>query len=106
MHKPLSRETALARMANIALSMVNQDYVGDVNILPRNRFYNPFRLLARLTPGEIMKLVSSGERSAWRRIEMIRIQTRISRTLDRIITDYEAEALRRLHKPYGRRKAA
>lgn len=103
LHKPLSKETALARVANVALSMVNQDYVGDINIIPRNRFYNPMKLLARLTPEEIMKLVSSGERSAWRRIEMIRVQTRISRTLDRILNEYEAEALQQLHKAARRR---
>jgi TAG lipase/steryl ester hydrolase/phospholipase A2/LPA acyltransferase len=106
MHKPLSKETTLARVVNTALSMVNQDYVGDINILPRSRLYNPLRLLARLNADEIMKLVTSGERSAWQRIEMIRIQTRISRTLDRIMTDYEAEALRKLYKTNGRRKAA
>ena len=96
MHRPLSKENAAARMANIALSMVNQDYVGDVNILPRSRFYNPFKLLAHLTPQEIMKLVNSGERAAWRKIEMIRIQTRISRSLERILKDFEAEHLRNL----------
>lgn len=109
MHKPLSKETALARIANVALSMVNQDYVGDINIIPRNRFYNPMKLLARLTPDEIMKLVNSGERAAWRRMEMIRAQTRISRTLDRIVNEYEAEALQQLHKAArsrSRKKAA
>ncbi len=39
---------------------------------------------AHLSPDEVMKLVSSGERSAWRKMEMIRVQTHISRTLDRI----------------------
>ena len=86
--------------------MVNQDYVGDINILPRNRFYNPMKLLAHLSPDEIMKLVSSGERSAWRKIEMIRVQTHISRTLDRIRNDFEEEALRSSHPSGGRRRAA
>jgi TAG lipase/steryl ester hydrolase/phospholipase A2/LPA acyltransferase len=106
MHKPLSKDTGLSRMANIALSMVNQDYVGDVNILPANRYYNPFKLLSHLTTGEIMKLVSSGERAAWRKMEMIRVQTRISRVLDRIRTEHEAEALRVHKKVERRRKAA
>ena len=106
MHKPLSRDTGLSRFANIALSMVNQDYVGDVNILPANRFYNPFKLLSHLSTDEIMKLVSSGERAAWRKMEMIRIQTRISTTLDKIVQDHEAESLRDHKKTGGRRKAA
>lgn len=106
MHKPLSRAGTLSTMANTVLSMVNQDYVGDINILPRNRFYNPFKLLAHLSPEDIIKLVSSGERSAWRRMEMIRVQTHISRTLDRIRQNVEEQALRESHRPGRRRKAA
>jgi NTE family protein len=112
MHKPLSKENAVARMANVMLSMVNQDYVGDVNIIPRNRFYNPFKLLAHLSAGDIMKLVSSGERAAWRKMEMIRIQTRTSRALERILKDFEAQHLHSLSQPKpqtqsrARRKAA
>ena len=94
MHKPLSKDTAFSQMANILLSMVNQDYVGDINILPRNRFPNPFKILHHLTTDEVMALVSSGERSAWRKIEMIRIQTRISSTLDKIVQNYEEEYVR------------
>jgi NTE family protein len=106
MHKPLSREGTLSRVANTALSMVNQDYIGDVNILPRNRFYNPLKLLAHLTPREIMNLVSSGERAAWRKMEMIRVQTHISRALDGILATFEEEALRNSHPTRKRRKAA
>jgi len=106
MHKPLSRAGTLSKIANTALSMVNQDYIGDVNIIPRNRFYNPLKLLSHLSPAEIMRLVSSGERSAWRKIEMIRVQTHISRTLDLIRSDFEEEALRNSHPSRGRRRAA
>ena len=49
--------------------------------------------MARLSTDEVMKLVSSGERSAWRKIEMIRNQTRISRKLDEIVRDYEEQYL-------------
>ncbi len=106
MHKPLSRESTLSKIANTALSMVNQDYIGDVNILPRNRFYNPLKLLAHLSPQEIMKLVASGERSAWRKMEMIRVQTHISRSLDEILHKFEEEALRGSHPSRRRPKAA
>ena len=85
--------------------MVNQDYIGDINILPRNRFHNPFKLLARLSTDEVVKLVTSGERSAWRKIEMIRNQTLISRTLDKIVRDYE-EQYTLNHKGTKKGKAA
>ena len=38
-----------------------------------------------------MALVSSGERSAWRKMEMIRVQTRISTVLDDILREFEEE---------------
>jgi len=89
--KPLNRDTAWARAANTFISVVNQDYIGDINILPRNRFHNPFKMLMRISSEEAMELVASGEHSSWRKIEMIRMQTRISKVLDEILIDYEDE---------------
>jgi NTE family protein len=67
------------------------DYVGDINILPASRYFNPFRVLAFLTEKEISDLVQAGERATWPKVEMIRIQTRISRTLDRILADLQRD---------------
>jgi len=106
MHRPLSGEGSLPKVANMVLSMVNQDYIGDVNIIPRNRFYNPFKLLAHLAPQEIIKLVDSGERATWRKIEMVRVQTHISRTLDAILKDFDAEQRNNHKRPRTGRKAA
>jgi NTE family protein len=78
----------------MALSVLNQDYIGDINILPPKRFFNPFKVLAYLSAKEILELVESGQRSTWPRIEMIRTQTRISRTLQRILKDYDDEHVR------------
>lgn len=89
--KPLSYSPALTRATSIALSVINQDYVGDINILPANKFFNPFRILAYLDEKEIRSLISAGEKSAWPKMEMIRIQTRISRILTRILEDYDEE---------------
>ena len=91
-------------MTNLALSVLNQDYVGDINILPTNRFFNPFKILAYLSVEEIRDLIASGERSTWPRMEMIRIQTRISRTLRRILQDYDEEHI--LHVKAALRKKA
>jgi TAG lipase / steryl ester hydrolase / phospholipase A2 / LPA acyltransferase len=87
LEKPLSMSPSLSRMTNLWLSVINQDYIGDINILPSTRFFNPFRLLAFLTEKEIRELVVAGEKATWPKIEMIRIQTRISRTLDRILVN-------------------
>lgn len=99
LHRPLSRDTALAQIANTLVSIVNQDYAGDINILPRSRFQNPLILLSHLSTQEVLTLVASGERAAWRKIEMIRIQTKVSSVLDTIMSDYEAEHVRN-HKDH------
>ena len=92
--RPLSWSPTLTRATNVALSVLNQDYIGDINILPANRIFNPFKVLAYLSEKEILDLVASGERATWPRIEMIRIQTKISRTLTRILADYDDEHVR------------
>ena len=80
---------------NMAVRMwygvVTQDYTADINIIPRQRFWSPGMLLSILTEDQNRNLVKEGERSTWPRIEMIRNCTRISRTLDRILEDFELE---------------
>jgi NTE family protein len=84
-HGPLSVFPTVNKFTNTVLSIINQDYMGDINILPPYRFANPIKL-APLTQEEIKALIVIGEKSAWPKIEMIRIQTRISRVLERIVT--------------------
>lgn len=38
---------------------------------------------------EVTTLLELGERATWPKIEMVRVQTRISQTLERILTVYE-----------------
>jgi NTE family protein len=54
---------------------------------------------------DAMKLIEEGERATWRRMEMIRVQTRISRTLDRILHDYEEDYVRFHQKPLKKKAA-
>ncbi len=91
LEKPLSISPSLSRVTNLWLSVINQDYIGDINILPSSRYFNPFRLLAFLTESEIRELITAGERATWPKIEMIRTQTKISRTLDRILSDFQRD---------------
>jgi TAG lipase/steryl ester hydrolase/phospholipase A2/LPA acyltransferase len=87
MQKPLSRRAGLNQLINTILAVINQDYVGDINIIPPFRFHNPGRILAHLTEPEILKLIRTGETSTWPKIEMIRIQTEISRNIDNLCKD-------------------
>jgi NTE family protein len=89
MEKPLSLVPAASRLTNVALGVINQDYVGDINILPEKHFFNPLKLLAHRSTEEIMDLITMGERATWPKVEMIRIQTRISRALTHILKDFD-----------------
>ncbi len=95
LRRPLARRPRLNRATNIVLSVLNQDYVGDINILPPYKFYNPVRLLTHLPETEIAGLMSMGERAAWPKLEMVRIQTRIGRHLDDVLRQYETLDLQR-----------
>ncbi len=87
--KPLALSPTLSRWTNMGLSIINQDYVGDINILPKVTFFNPLRLLAFKSTEEIMRLIEMGEKATWPKIEMIRIQTQIGRKLDEILAEID-----------------
>lgn len=70
-------------------SVATQDYTADINILPRRRFWDPRKLLAILSEGEVEALIGEGEAATWPRVEMIRNCTAISRTLDSVLERLE-----------------
>ncbi len=113
MEKPLARSPLLSQATTLMLSVINQDYVGDINLLPKSRISNPFKLLAHPSTQYIMDHIAEGERAVWRKMEMIRIQTRISTVLDDILREYEGQLVRISKKakvgrarPAGRKKSA
>jgi TAG lipase/steryl ester hydrolase/phospholipase A2/LPA acyltransferase len=79
----------VTQATSLLRSIINQDYVGDINILPDYKFNNPLKLLS--FPGEkkMQRLIASGERCTWPKLEMIRQQTRVSRKLDAIMEQYK-----------------
>jgi NTE family protein len=87
--KPLSWNPTVNRITNAGLSIINQDYVGDINILPDRLLFNPLKLLAHRSVEEVVELIALGERATWPKIEMIRIQTKIGRKLDRIVGRFD-----------------
>lgn len=89
----------LAQTSSLLLNVINQDYLGDINILP-SPLPNPLRSLDYRSEEEARRLVLAGERATWPRIEMIRTQTKISRTLDRILRQIDA-----VDTPYDRIEA-
>jgi NTE family protein len=89
--RPFINNVRINRILNITMSVINQDYMGDINILPPTAFFNPLRLLSHKSVPEIKELIQMGERATWPKIEMIRVQTKIGRTLDRVLDEYEHE---------------
>lgn len=85
---PIRNHEKLNKQLGMYMSVLSQTYTGDINILPPSRVHNPTRLLSTRSKEETLQMIRSGERAAWPRIEKIRLQTRISRTLDDIRQKY------------------
>lgn len=85
---PIRNYDKLNKQLGIYMSLLSQTYTGDINILPPSRVHNPMRLLSNRTKEETLQMIRNGERATWPKIEKIRLQTRISRTLDDIRQKY------------------
>lgn len=89
-------------------ALMDQDYSGDINILPSFRWYNPAKILSHLTEKELVDLMRGGEFSAFPQVEAIRLCTRISRTMEEILHRFEYGDLRpegdRYHRPRSSRR--
>ena len=85
MERPLSLSPVASRLTSATLGIINQDYIGDINILPGKLIFNPMRLLGHRSKEEIVELIELGEKATWPKLEQIRIQTKIGRKLDDIM---------------------
>ena len=87
--KPAKHSDLATRWLDTFTSVVKQTYTGDITILPSSRAHNPVRALSYRETEEAMDLIRDGERATWPKIEMIRVQTKIGRTLEEIIERLE-----------------
>lgn len=83
--KPLEMVPPLNSLANMARSVINQEYTGDINIIRPPKFWSPTKILSDLAQDDIDELIDTGQRTAWPKMEMVRTQTAISRALDAIL---------------------
>ena len=88
--------------------LIDQDYSGDINIVPNFSWYNPAKLLSHLSEEDLIELMEGGENSAYPAVEAIRICTRISRTMEEILNRFEQGDLRpdaaEYHRPRSSRR--
>jgi predicted acylesterase/phospholipase RssA len=66
-------------------SIIEQQYVGDINILPPRSMQNIQHLLVNPTIESIDTLIQNAEKATWPQLEMIKNTTRISRTFQRYV---------------------
>jgi TAG lipase/steryl ester hydrolase/phospholipase A2/LPA acyltransferase len=79
----------VSALINGVHGLLDQNYTGDINIVPDFRWYNPTKLLSHITEEELVELMEAGERSTWRQLSAVDTCTRISRTLDDILERFE-----------------
>lgn len=87
--KLLQMVPQLHSLANLTMSVINQDSSGDINIIRPQVLRSPSNILSNLSIDEVKSLIEMGERATWPKIEVVRVQTRFSQTLERILTVYE-----------------
>lgn len=89
-------------------ALMDQEYSGDINIVPNFSWYNPAKLLSHLSEKDLIALMEGGERSTYPAVEAIRTCTKISRTMEEILNRFEQGDLRpdvsEYHRPRSSRR--
>ena len=70
-------------------SVLNQEYSANINVYPDFHNFDFRKILSPLKEEELLELVRQGELAAWGQMERIRNNTKVSRTLDRILAKLE-----------------
>ncbi|MCB1687894.1 MAG: DUF3336 domain-containing protein [Halioglobus sp.] len=83
-------------------ALMDQEYSGDINIVPKFRWYNPAKLLSHLSEKDLIALMHAGEHSTYPAVEAIRTCTKISRTMEEILHRFEQGDLRPDESGYHR----
>lgn len=94
------------RMMHGVHALLDQEYSGDINIVPKFRLQNPLNLITQPSEVELRQLVKEGERATYSRIEPIRRCTQISRTLEEILHRFEYGDLRPAPGTYRRPRSS
>ena len=81
-------------LVNGVHSLIDQDYSGDVNIVPKFQWRNPAKLLAHMSEQELLELMQAGEQATFPHVETIRTCTRISRVMEQILERFESGDLK------------
>lgn len=86
-------------------SIIDQQYVGDINILPERGLGNLKYLLANPTEKGIHELIRKAERATWPQLDLIRRNTQISKTFRFYLNKLKARETKILADRAAKRKA-
>lgn len=84
-------------------SIIDQQYVGDINILPKLGFVSLKHLLANPSLRSIEKLIDNAERATWSQLDLIKRNTQISKTFAKHLKQLKAREQRILTQHNGLR---
>ena len=84
---------SVGQTIDTATSILDQDYRGNINIFPEVSLWRYANVTSNPKLGDVQRFMLEGERAAWPRIEMIRLQTAIAQTLDRCVEKMEGRRL-------------
>ncbi len=93
-------------LMNSIHALMDQEYSGDINIVPSFRWYNPAKILSHLSEKDLIELMEGGAHSTYPSIEAIRICTKISRTMEEILQRFETGDLRPDESEYHRPRSS
>ena len=84
-------------------SVIDQQYVGDINILPSATFANLKHIASNPSLKSIQELIHNGERATWPQLDLIKRNTLISKTLRRYLNQLKQREARLLTEHDGLR---
>jgi predicted acylesterase/phospholipase RssA len=82
---------ALGLLLDKAYSVANQNYSGDITIVPPTWLSNLLAVFSNPSPERIAEFIQTGEQATWPKLERIRNATRISRAFERGLARLRAE---------------
>ncbi len=90
------RNNEIALLVDKAHSIVSQNYIGDINLVPPRQPTNLIMVLKNASTKEVAAFIRSGERTTWPKLELIHNCTAISRAFDTCNKRLDEQERRRL----------
>ena len=90
--RDVTQSTRLYGAIDVAHSLADQPYGGDIDINPRIRPLALLRTMSNISHKELLQHIHEGERATWPMLARVRDQTCVSRAMDAAIKRMSADA--------------